>query len=76
MSGVRYSPASVVVAPGDTIEWRNEDIVPHTVTAADSTWDSGTVAIGEAWRWVATGKGAVAYACRFHPLMKGSLTVR
>ena len=72
----RFDPPMVAVAVGDTVEWVNEDIVPHTTPATARQWDSGSIAIRGAWRWVATGRGEMVYGCSFHPTMKGSLVVR
>lgn len=44
IKGVAFSPLVVHVAAGDTVEWRNQDLVPHTVTARDHRWDSGNLA--------------------------------
>ncbi len=68
-----FAPAELTVAAGDTVVWRNADILPHTATAA-GRFDSGSVAAGAEWRWVATA-GEVAYLCTFHPTMKGTVTV-
>jgi len=75
--GMEFHPAELTVVPGDTVVWINRDIVPHTATANGRTqWDTGSLAHGQAGRYVATRAGAVAYACTFHPTMKGTLTIR
>lgn len=56
-----FSPLSVEVKTGDTITWKNFDIVPHTATAKDSSWDSGSLKLD--------------YFCIFHPMMEASLTL-
>lgn len=66
-----FVPAVILVEPGDTVYWRNEDIVPHTVTASDSSWDSGQLPPGGEFRWVADRPGSVAYTCLYHPSMTG-----
>lgn len=71
-----YLPAGITIALGDTVVWRNSDIVPHTVTARDSSWDSGSIAVDSVWRFVARSAGTNSYFCVFHPNMKGTLTVR
>jgi plastocyanin len=71
-----YQPATLTVAQGDTIVWSNDDIVPHTATARDGSWDSGSVAAGGAWRLVAVTPGRHAYYCVFHPTMQGTIEVR
>lgn len=70
-----YLPAHITVAAGDTLVWRNSDILPHTVTARDSAWDSGSMAVDSAWRFVAQSVGTYTYFCIFHPNMKGTINV-
>src|SRR6185437_12356283 len=36
IDGFAFKPASIVVKEGDSVEWRNTDPVPHTVTAKDA----------------------------------------
>ena len=69
----KFSPAELTVKPGDTITWTNHDIAPHTATARDKTWDTGTIKKGEAGSIVATADMPTDYFCRFHPQMKASL---
>lgn len=69
------SPAAPVRA-GDTIVWINRDLVPHTATAADRTWDTGSVGAGENRSVVVASKGTHDVLCVFHPGMKGALEVR
>lgn len=73
--GALFQPDTVVVAVGDTVTWVNRGIVPHTVTAADGTWDSGAVAPGEAFVLAVERAEAVRYVCQYHPTMAGALTV-
>ena len=68
-----FSPAELRVTEGDTVVWRNADILPHTATVA-RRFDSGSVPAGGEWRWVATA-GDADYLCTFHPTMRGTLTV-
>ncbi|MGP2492375.1 cupredoxin domain-containing protein [Mesorhizobium sp. PUT5] len=68
-----FSPATVSAKVGDTIEWVNKDALAHTATVKGG-WDvmlppkkSGSVVLKQA--------GALDYYCRFHPNMKGRITV-
>lgn len=71
-----YSPASVTVATGTTIEFTNRDAADHTVTASDmKSFDSGTISQGKAQRITPNSAGTFAFFCRFHPFMKGTITV-
>jgi plastocyanin len=64
------------VAAGDRITWTNRDIVPHTVTASAAGIESGELAQGKSWTFVARNKGEVDYICRLHPVMRGTLVVK
>ncbi|QQS41777.1 MAG: cupredoxin family copper-binding protein [Acidobacteriota bacterium] len=69
-----FSPASLTVNPGDTIEWRNEDVVPHTATG--KAFDSGRLNAGQKWRFKARAQGSLPYICTYHPSMRGTITVK
>jgi plastocyanin len=69
----KFVPAEVKVAPGDTIVWVNRDFVPHTATAADKSWDSGTIKPDGRWQITVRGKMGDAYYCHFHPAMTARL---
>ena len=75
LSGLRFEPQSLTVHVGDRIQWLNDDIVPHTVTAADKSFDSGDITAGQSWTFVARKAGTFDYACRYHPMMTGRLIV-
>jgi len=68
-----FSSVSVAVKPGDTITWTNLDIVPHTATALNKSWDSGTLKLGESFTLTITEDMQLDYFCIFHPMMKASL---
>jgi plastocyanin len=59
---------------GDTIVWRNEDIFRHTATARDESFDVDLEPGAEAKIELKTA-GAIAFFCRFHPGMTGTLAV-
>lgn len=77
IAGMRFDPATVTVARGDTVVWVNEDLVPHTATSAVAGgFDSHAIAPGASWRYRATALGRYAYACTFHPTMQATLIVK
>ena len=71
-----FHPARILAAPGDTVVWINRDVVPHTATANDETWDSQELQEGESWVMVVKNNGAQGYFCTFHPHMEGVLESR
>ena len=65
----KFSPATLSVRAGDRVTWINMDIVPHTATAGDGSWDTGELGRNERGEIVVTDGLAGSYFCRFHPNM-------
>ena len=76
MASLAFQPAELTVDRGDTVVWKNEDFLPHTATARDSSWDSKSVDAGKSWHYVADKPGRYSYYCIFHPNMQGTIEVR
>jgi len=76
IEGMKFSPERLEVAPGDTVVWTNKDFLPHSVTASGAQVESGDLAPGKTFRFVAKKKGEMPYICRLHPVMKGLLVVK
>lgn len=72
--GMKYEPDSLAVSVGDTVEWTNQDLVPHSVTS--SAFDSKAIAPHATWSYVARTGGDFAYGCTFHPMMVAAIIVR
>lgn len=68
-----FSPQAIEVRHGDTIRWTNRDVAPHTATARDESWDTGTLRRNESIELVVTAAMDGDYFCRFHPMMAGSI---
>ena len=71
-----FSPSSLDLLPGETVEWTNISERPHTVTADDDSFDSDEVEGGETFERTFEAVGAYAYHCRLHPGMEGEVDVR
>lgn len=74
--GFKFDPDSLSIAAGDTVEWLNKDIVPHTSTARSSHWDSQSIQPNDSWRVALTIRGSEPYGCQLHLTMKAKLVVR
>lgn len=61
-----FDPQVVRIDPGTTIEWVNVGRNPHTVTADDGSFDSGTLQNGQAWERRFMEPGVFPYFCRLH----------
>ncbi|MEH6547461.1 MAG: plastocyanin/azurin family copper-binding protein [Sneathiella sp.] len=70
-----FTPTELKVRPGDTIIWLNRDIVPHTATALDKSWDTDTIERGKSKSLIVTKKMNQVYYCRFHPKMTANITI-
>jgi plastocyanin len=71
----RVNPGRVDVVAGETVEWTNNSVRVHTVTADDQGFDSGRLSTSETFshRFAATGE--VAYHCALHPSIRGVVGV-
>lgn len=72
--GLVFSPAASTAHVGDTIEWVNADFVAHTATARNGEWDV-KLPPHATERSVLNAPGKFDYYCRYHPNMKGQITV-
>jgi plastocyanin/uncharacterized membrane protein len=72
---MHFEPATLNVKEGDSVEWKNQDIFTHTVTANDGSFDSGPIAPGGSWQTTLSKTGSVAYHCGPHPNMAAELVV-
>jgi plastocyanin len=71
-----FSSASLTVTAGTTVTWTNKDGTTHTVTADDSSFDSGYLAMGSKFSKVFSVKGTYTYHCSIHSTMKGTIIVK
>jgi len=74
ISKLVFAPNAVTASVGDIVEWTNHDIVAHSATAKDKSWDV-VIPVGATASHVVETAGSVAYFCRFHPNMKGVIEV-
>lgn len=74
---LKFSPDTVEVKTGSTVEWANSDLTPHTVTSQGAgDLNSGSIETGASWSHTFTQPGSFAYFCTFHPEMKGTVVVK
>lgn len=76
IDGTAFVPATLTVQRGDRITWTNRDPFPHTATAQGRAFDSGSIAAGRTWSWVARTPGTYDYLCTLHPGMTGRVIVQ
>jgi plastocyanin len=76
-----FSPKTLTVEPGDTVTWTNNSGLPHTVTADDGSFDSGSLGPGQTFTHTFGVAATVPYHCSFHGApggqgMAGTVVVR
>lgn len=71
-----YAPNPIVLSPGGTVTWTNNDSTAHTATADDGSWNSGTIASGGKYSRTFPSAGTFTYHCTFHRGMVATVTVQ
>jgi plastocyanin len=74
--GLAFRLPTNTIALGTTVEWKNDDPLTHTVTAADGGFQSPLIEPGQTWRHTFTSPGTYAFYCTPHPFMRGVIVVR
>lgn len=70
-----YGPDPVTVQVGGKVIWQNEDTAPHTATADDASFDTGTIERGKIKSETFKQAGTFTYFCEIHPTMHGTVEV-
>lgn len=70
-----YDPDPIEVEVGDSVTWTNEDSAPHTATADDGSFDTGTLDKGKPGTVSFEEAGTFPYFCEIHPTMHGTVEV-
>jgi plastocyanin len=70
-----FDPGTLEVEVGGAIVWTNRGAAPHTVTAADGSFDSEVIAAGATFERRFDTAGTIALVCTFHPEMRGTILV-
>ncbi len=72
---VAYAPLTITARVGDVIEWHNVDLVAHTATARDKSFD--VMILPNKTKTMTVKKaGEFDLYCKFHPNMTGKLSVK
>lgn len=76
ISNFQFSPNTVTINVGDTIEWVNNDPFAHTTSSDQSgLWDK-TLAPGDVFTRIFNDQGSFSYRCTFHPSMTATVVVQ
>lgn len=75
ISDFAFTPAKLTIKAGDTVRWTNRGDAPHTADDKAGTWRTGTIKRGNSGKVTFDQAGKFNYACKFHPAMKGKISV-
>jgi plastocyanin len=70
-----YDNQNLTISAGQTVTWSNTGAQQHTVTADDTSLDSGLIDPGNTFSFEFDTPGVYTYHCTPHPWMKASVTV-
>jgi plastocyanin len=70
-----YDPDPVTIQVGGKVNWINRDSAPHTATAEDGSFDTGTIEEGKLKGETFKEAGTYPYICSIHPTMEGTVEV-
>ena len=71
-----FVPAAITAHAGDVIEWANDDFLDHTATGKNGEWEVNLPADGSGRIEIKAPEGELEYYCRYHPNMKGEITIK
>jgi plastocyanin len=68
-----YLPSPAVIQNGSIVTWINQDILDHTVTADDGSFDIRIIPPNSSGASIINAVGNITYHCKIHPWMKAIL---
>jgi plastocyanin len=75
-----FSPASLVVAPGTRVHWKNHDSEPHDIRSigpsVDDSFRSGVLQPNDSFSHRFNTPGTYRYVCSIHSQMVATIIVR
>lgn len=80
-----FLPPTIVIGPGETVRWINEDVAVHQITTGkvegaqrrpDGRFSSRRFVRGEDVTATFATAGTYPYYCGVHPFMRGAIVVR
>jgi plastocyanin len=75
MNDMKFQPETIQVSKGDTVVWKNNDMVAHNVAQfPEKRWSSPVIPSGGSWKLAVTQSSD--YYCTIHPEMKGKIVMK
>jgi plastocyanin len=70
-----FQPATITIADGGSVTWRNTDGDEHTASGRSGSFDTGILQPGSSSTKRFPTAGTFAYLCAIHPEMQGTVRV-
>jgi plastocyanin len=70
-----FTPATITIAPGTTVNWVNRDDIPHMVVAKSLAFKSQALDTDDSFSHQFHEVGVIDYFCSLHPHMTGKVIV-
>ena len=71
----KFTPATVTIKVGGTVDWTNHDDIGHTVTFAGQGINSRVLQRNDRFSHTFDTPGTYTYICSIHPFMHGTVVV-
>ena len=75
MQNLAFNPAALTVKVGTKVTWTNQDGIAHTVTFDTGGATSDLLVTGATYEQTFSTAGTLAYHCKVHPTMTGTVMV-
>jgi plastocyanin len=72
---LQFTPATLTIHVGDTVVWTNNDDRDYNLVCKDAGIASGNIRPGQTFEHLFKKAGTFAITCKYHPRMKGTITV-
>jgi len=70
-----FKPTKLRVKPKTKVTWTNDGGNPHTATADNDSFDTGTLSPGQSGSRTFKRLGKYSYFCEIHPSMRATIKV-
>lgn len=70
-----FEPQKLTIKAGTTVTWKNEDDIPHTVTATTRSFHSKALDTDDSFSFTFATPGTYEYFCSLHPHMTATIVV-
>jgi plastocyanin len=71
-----FAPATLTIAAGTTVTWKNDDDSPHRVGDKNGTFKSAALDTDDTFSHTFVAPGEFPYICTIHPYMAGKIIVK